>query len=122
MNNLHYVIVSEQRKFELTLAEIQHVQLPLERTTCFAQSNGVNPVLKLDILMTFCSLLSRNLARLLNEITVGDGLDGGDLLSMLAGGGKVVSSTGLLGSSLEVDLNTSLGGLGLGGLVGNLAS
>jgi len=52
---------------------------------------------------------------------VGNGLDGGNILSVLAGGGKEVSGTGLLGAALEVDLDSSLCGLGLGSLVGNLA-
>jgi hypothetical protein len=52
---------------------------------------------------------------------MGDRLDGGDLLSVIAGGGKEISGTGLLGGAFEVDLNSGLGGLGLGGLVGNLA-
>ena len=52
---------------------------------------------------------------------MGDGLDGGDLLSVLARGGKEVSSTGLLGGTLEVDLDSSLGGLGLGSFVVLLA-
>ena len=43
---------------------------------------------------------------------MGDGLDGGDLLSVLARGGKEVSGTGLLGGTLEVDLDSSLGGRG----------
>ena len=51
---------------------------------------------------------------------MGNGLDSGDLLSVLTGGGKEVSGTGLLGGTLEVDLDSSLGGLGLGSLVGNL--
>ena len=52
---------------------------------------------------------------------MGDGLDGGNLLSMLTGSGKEVSGTGLLGGTLEVDLDSGLGGLSLGSLVGNLA-
>ena len=57
----------------------------------------------------------------LNEITEGERLDGGNLLSMLTGSGKEVSGTGLLGGTLEVDLDSGLGGLSLGSLVGNLA-
>jgi len=58
---------------------------------------------------------------ILNKVRVGDGLDGGNLLSMLTGSGKEVSGTGLLGGTLEVDLDSGLGGLSLGSLVGNLA-
>lgn len=58
----------------------------------------------------------------LNEITEGERLDGGNLLSLAAGVGEEVSSAGGGGLALEVHLDTGLGGLDLGGLVLDLAA